>query len=294
MVILAASSGCTQNNWDEFAAFFKPKGDPVQPGGQRGRRTASRRADRSAGSNSRADAQQGPDDPAKDELDPQVFYRLELINEPSSAEAPPRVARLWFQSAPAGSAAKLIELLYVPIGTGGSEIQHYLVYQSSVMWTAAADIANAFDVRPADQIPARVSVNVNDTFRKAVAVAQIAMAPGKLNKPALDNAVELFNHVAVDESASPKLRWAAAVLAGRLLADFAFDPDAAAEYFYLAQGHAPDASVERMTALYYRAEIMRQTNRPQDAQPILDEITERFDAYADTNLYQRCQRLAMK
>jgi hypothetical protein len=185
-------------------------------------------------------------------------------------------------------------MLYVAVGVGGGSEQQYLVYQSASMWKAAGAMAAKLDVKMAAESSMGAPGGYEDAFRKGVALAMKALRPGRLDEAALNNAESCLKVAVVADAAPDKLRWAAAILAGKLLAELGFQFDQANTYYQLAEGYVPDGSLERMIALYHQADVLQQDGRSGDALPLLKGVVRDFAAHAETNVYQRCQRLAVK
>jgi hypothetical protein len=283
-VLLTCAAGCVDGG---RGSFFQ-SGEPVPPAR---RQTAAATQPRPA---TRPAATQPEKGSLVQENLPEAFLQVVLTNDPGTSKPPRDMTVIHLRLARADAAARLLEMLYVPVGAGGGTAQQYLIYQTPVMWKAAGEAAGFLDVRMAEQLVERPPLQYQEAFNTGVALAMRALRPGRLDVPSLTGAEECLKTAATADAAPARLRWTAAILAGRLLGDLASKSDEACGYFRLAEKHAPEGSVEKMTALHHQADALQQQGRRKEAAAILQRILTDFTMYHQTGLYQQCRRMAQE
>jgi hypothetical protein len=176
---------------------------------------------------------------------PDVFYQLYLLSEPSSQRAAPNTQRIQLANVPARAAAQIISQLYQPVGLGGGEKQTYLIYQDLDEWRAAQAAVALVDV------PTGGGTGLSRGVRSLIDVVNAGPMP---DREAVSAAHAAFSQAAADRSADSRSRWAAAMWDGKLSSEQLFDDTAAAAAFDTAIQLASPGSVERLAAMWARAE----------------------------------------
>lgn len=203
------------------------------------------------------------------------FRRLFLI---SGAKAPERgsadaIVRL--TQTTAESCARLLESLYVPTARLGSAEQSYLMFEESDAFDAARTFAAQLDAPI-------VKAAVNETdgpalFRSGVGMFYAVLDEGPLAARALiQGADQRLAEAADSSSLDGRLRWAAAILAGRLALDFRYDYEAAGRHFKKAAELSDDASIERMTARGWMADTLVKLGNETEARSVFESIVSEF------------------
>lgn len=175
---------------------------------------------------------------------PDVFYQLYLLSEPSSQRAAPNTQRVQLANVPARAAAQIISQLYQPVGLGGADRQTYLIYQDLDEWRAAQDAVRWVDVPPGGS-------GLSEGVRSLIEVVGAGPMP---DREAVSAAHAAFSQVMANRSADSRSRWAAAMWDGKLSSEQLFDDTAAAAAYDLAIQLASPGSVERLAAMWARAE----------------------------------------
>lgn len=135
--------------------------------------------------------------------------------------------------------------LYQPVGLGGGERQTYLIYQDLDEWRAAQSAVAWVDA------PSGGSTGLGRGVRSLIDVVGAGPMP---DREAVNAAHAAFSQVVGDGSADSRMRWAAAMWDGKLASEQLFDDTAAAASFDMAIKLSQPGSVERLAALWARAE----------------------------------------
>ena len=98
------------------------------------------------------------------------------------------------------------------------------------------------------------------------------LAPGGL----IQGADRRLAEAADSSSLDGRLRWAAAILAGRLALDYRYDYDAAGRHFEKAAGLSNDASIERMTARGWMADTFVKLGDETEARSVFESVVSEF------------------
>ncbi len=206
-----------------------------------------------------------------------AFYRLYLLGE--ETRDPPMRGEYHYslKQGDARACAALLGMLYVPIGCSGSDKERYLIYEQHDEFDAACKIVTRLDVAPP------TSVKTVDNAREPL-VSGIAAFLHIINAGAIvDRALmDQCEHRLAEAAHSPQTptpeRWAAAVFAGKLLADYRYDYAGARSYFTQARRFVASGSVEAMTADWWRADTWAQEGKLQQAEAAYERLVETYDA----------------
>ncbi|MBX3393918.1 MAG: hypothetical protein KF841_00980 [Phycisphaerae bacterium] len=207
------------------------------------------------------------------------FYHLYLIADGSRAgEVDRNEASVSFKHVNPRTAGALLEMLYVSMGRSGSSEEIYLLFEQPDEFQRALAFANRLDV---SSDPGGTS----DPWREGIVSLVALIEQGALVDRTLIEVCERQFAEVVDGTSSPvELRWAAAIFAGKVAADYRYDYPGARAYYMKAIRFAKADSIEAMTVEWWRADTFRQEGATTDANEAYDDL---LNAY--THLYPRSQ-----
>ncbi len=232
------------------------------------------------------DARSESPDPATrpDAVAPQ-FYQLVLLSEPSPLDTAPGVRMVRLRHGAARRLGHMLAMLYLPAGPTGSANRFTLVYPSAAEWAAAGRAADIFEqaLAGATSKPAG-----GVEFAAAAGAYDILASTGDRERAAAG--VEQLRRVAQDRGQKRWFRWAAGLLAGRIMADVLQDPPAAAQLFHIAGAAAQPGSLEQMSAIFAEAQARLAAGESGPARRLLTRAVSEFDAFRDTEVFVRARR----
>ena len=190
--------------------------------------------------------------------------------------------------------ASLLEMLYVPVGRSGSLAECYLLYGNFTEFERAAGFAATLDVR--SEPGAEAPIGAGGAFTTGVAqflrvVDQGAAVP----RSAIDSCERLLAQALQSFDLPPQQRWAAGILAGRLVSDFRYDYASARSYYRQAERVASPQSLENMTARWWQADSFLQEGKVEDGNEIYKSLLADFgEKSKDSQIIHRCQAALKK
>jgi len=92
----------------------------------------------------------------------------------------------------------------------------------------------------------------------------------------IQGAEQRLAQAADSSSLEVRLRWAAAILAGRLALDYRYDYDAAGRHFKKAAELCNDASIERMTTRGWMADTLVKLGNETEARSVFESVASEF------------------
>lgn len=230
--------------------------------------------------------------------DDRPFYRLYLENAGAEHEVEGGDVRIQLRRGHARTCASLLEMLYVPVGRLGSDETCYLIYEDPADFFAARDFAPMLDVGPGDA--AGASVGTGASLRAGIACFARVLEMGVSVEPSVVDAGERNLVQALQSVQLPATsRWAAGILAGRLVSEYRYDHATARSYYQQAENAAPGHDIERTTATWWTADAWIQEGSPQEALPLLRRIVaenagERPDAFIVRRADARIEELSRR
>lgn len=152
--------------------------------------------------------------------------------------------------APARIVAQIVAQLYLPIGLGGGEDQHYLIYQDVAENQAARGVVPLVDAAPGAD-PGGSQSELVRAMRMLILITQAGAAPPR---ESVQECRAILQRAVVGPDLEARSRWVAAMLSGRLASEQLFDYEAARLAYDEAAAHAAPGSVEMLATLWARAE----------------------------------------
>jgi hypothetical protein len=228
--------------------------------------------------------------PVEATAEPDELYRLELLSETAVAQTTGNISRLQVHHARASHLAEVLEMLLPGLGRGGTEQRYYLLYESKTVWSLAAHFAALLDAEPVDPGTVTAASTPEATFAAGVG---LILSSRRLSTEQVRRAETLLVAVAQAESAERSMRWASAMLAGRLLSEARFerfDFDGATEHFLIAQSYSQPTSFPQMVAVLARADMHQQIGQAGEAQKLRVRVMNEYANHADTNVYRRIRK----
>ncbi len=216
------------------------------------------------------------------------FYNLYLVPaDVAASDAPRNETRVRLDHASPQSCARILEMLYVPLGRSGSHEETYLIFEQREEFEKALQFATLLDVPPPGAEDSATNPGL-DAWQHAVGEWYAIVEAGAVVDDGRVSAAEKeFAAIAIGSKFDPLQRWAAGVFAGRLAAGYRYDFEAARGHYATARNHVPPESVEEMTAFWWRADTFIQEGRTRDAREAYEDI---LDAY--THLFPRSHIVA--
>jgi len=294
--ICLVCGGCQDVDWDREWQWWNPSSRRVRP-----TRTAYRPAPEQREKTPQArEAQPQPagrvapqQPPAPPEVVEGGLFRLELLSAPGELRRESNVSRLKLARTRAVDVAAVIEMLLPGMGRGGSDDRHYLLYQSETVWRLASHFAGLADVEPVEGLPGETPTSAPEAFGKGVGMVYAMLRPGRREAQRVLRAESLLNAAVQAETAERSVRWAAAMLAGKLLSAARFDQfdfEGARKHYLVAQTHSEPTSFPHMVALFARAKTYEQAGQPDEARKLHQRIAAEFVQLAGSSLYQQVRR----
>ncbi len=292
---LAWTGGCGEVEWNYESTWWQRPNRVVRPtSGPRASTTrpAHDRQDRPRTVAEPRTAVVAPGETPKTRKAPaggRPFYQLYLRSPSSSAETRPvesdaddgseeRGEHLYeLRNVSAGPCSRLLEMLYVPMGRSGGPTECYLLYENAQEFEAAVEFAPLLDITPATSAPAGLLDAA--AFEAGVALTLQALEQGAIvDRGLVDEAEKRLSTAAQSGTLPARQRWAAAVIAGRLVADYRYDFATARSHYRQAERAVATDSIETMTARWWQADAWVQEGRPKEARAIYAGILQSFDS----------------
>jgi len=192
------------------------------------------------------------------------YYQLYLLSDKPSPGPQRGEAHVRLNRATAQPCARLLEMLYVPLGRSGSSQECYLIYEQREEFEAARTLAPLLDLKP--DARATSTVGPEAAFKAGIAAMLWIIDQGAIVDRAVIDRCE--HHLAEASQAahlSRRKRWAAAVLGGRLLSDYRYNYGGARRDFNQALRLSKEGSIEAMTAQWWRADTFVQEGKTAQA-----------------------------
>lgn len=288
---LISLGGCSNVDWNWDSSWWKEQRRVVKPTtrpqsyrAQPERREASADQpkptsdERAASAGEATGASPAPPEqapqPAPRELPTAMrpFYHLYLVTSESSAGTERNEARVVFQKATPRLCGALLEMLYVPMGRSGSGNETYLIYEQR------EEFASAHEAAPRLDVAASVGEGAG-AWEQGVAGLQMLVSQGAVvDKGVIARAESSFASVVRGGAATTDQRWAAAIFAGKIAADYRYAYSDARAFFEEAMRLAKPESIEAMTAEWWRADTFMQESALSDANEAYDEILNNYTA----------------
>jgi len=219
------------------------------------------------------------------------FYRLYLL---SGTKSPPTDRRgehlLRLQRAGARTCASLLEMLYVPVGRSGGQDECYLLYENYDEFKAAAEFAPTLDEAPLET--ASSAVGAEASFRAGVALFLRIMGEGAIvDRGRVDECEHHLAEATQSTQLSPLRRWAAGILAGRLVSEYRYDYVGARSYCRQAERAAEIGSIEQMTSQWWQADVFIQEGKTDDAMAVYRSILAAQEGRGSSQIVRRSRAI---
>ena len=196
---------------------------------------------------------------------------------------------LELRRASAAACAALLEMLYVPAGRSGSLSECYLLYENFAEFEGAVGFAPNLDLTiPED---ASAAVGAKTAFEAGAAgFLRILELGAVVDQPFIAGCERNLAEAAQSAELSPQLRWAAGILAGRLVSDYRYDYAAARSYYRQAERAAAPKSLENMTSRWWLADTFLQEGKAGDADDLYKSLLADYEPkWKDSHIVRRCR-----
>lgn len=311
--------GCFDLEWDWDTWKWYPKEPttitkrrrvaPASTSEARRRPEAQRRETASSPDSHRRETASTSDAPRRSESKPPVrlgstpaslsgFYRLHLVSGPGSAtesveSAGQDMEMVQLAVAKASQVGRLLAELYPPLGPGGTEHRYYLVYQSPVAMRAAARLAVQLDVGT-EGMATGADLEPLEAFRAAVPMYYELTRRGGGSSTLSDEVVARLDLAAGSDQVADRLRWAAAMMAVRIHADYHADAAAQSEALATARRVVPADSFEAFLAGAALQQWYDDNAMNDQAEDLAKELVVQFQQFGGTAPYERCMHVAQR
>lgn len=217
-----------------------------------------------------------------------AFYHVYLVSGGTKPVDDPE-HRLQLNHAGARTCARMLEMLYVPVGRSGGATESYLLFENRDEFDAAWRMAPALDVPPLREAPA--TVGPEEAFRAGLGLLHHLLDSGAVVSTGLIEAGERrLVEGAQSESLPAVLRWASAILAGRIASEYRYDYATARSYYQQAQRLAGNDAIGVRTAQWWTADALAQEGQRKEAAAIYEEILESTDII-DSQIIRRSRAI---
>lgn len=217
-----------------------------------------------------------------------AFYHVYLTSGETKPVDDPE-QRLKLNHADARTCARILEMLYVPVGRSGSGTESYLLYENRDEFQAAQSLAPALDVPALREAPSTVGPEA--AFRAGVGLLLHILDSGAVVSTGLIEACERrLSEAAQSERLPTVLRWAAAILAGRVASEYRYDYATARSYYQQAQRLAGNDAIGIRTARWWTADTFAQEGQRRESAAIYEEILESTDII-DSQIIRRSRAI---
>lgn len=183
-----------------------------------------------------------------------AFYQLYFVSGATQSSESRGEFQVHVKDGSARAAGTLIEWLYPPIGRSGSRDDCYLLYENSNEFQAASQFS---------KLLSDGSTGLASELSSPVTMSYQLIDGGPVaDHDVIDKCVKAWSDVPSDKLPENQ-KWAAAIITGKLLADYQYDYAKARNFFTQAAQFVPDGSLEKKTALWWTAEAFsHEGNRP--------------------------------
>lgn len=271
--------GCDDIDWNWDASWWKPKRRIVHPRPVASSPPTTRPAESDAAP---------PPVLAEKYRRKSPFHQLYLLSGKPEGQAGRGDRSITLTHVSARACAGVLEALYVPTGRLGTLDESYLIFEEEEPFLAAAEFAPTLDISPRESSPPPEDPAA--MFESGVGLYYGVLANGALVDRTLVDACEhRLARAAQAKQVSEPNRWAAAVLAGRLAADYRYDDASARSYFRQAERNSADGSLEQMTARWWVADaLIRQGDQPAAAREY-ERIVESYPDRTESEIVRRAK-----
>jgi hypothetical protein len=276
LVLLAV--GCT----DPMLGLERPSAEPTldlatQPSARRQGRAAQPARTRTA----------SPQKPAQ-AVD---TFKLYLVRDASSVTSGPYAKVVVLRRAEPAKVIGLMDWLTEPSGQAGSGDRQFLVYADSAVLDWAADVAAMIDVRAA-AAPVATMPQGTDRLMQAVGALYASPAPTEIGRKAGASLAESLESYGT-EPGDPHRRWAACMLAGRLLEEVVGQRRGAVVCYDHAAQLAQQGSVAWLVARYRQANALHGSGSRSEARAIAQDIVKQAgQSYSRVRPYLQAEKIA--
>jgi hypothetical protein len=283
LLLLTWLCGCGRTEWNWDWAWWQSPSRVVRPSGsadagrpREGPTAASRPSGEPLLARKSDESESAP--PARDLMrsrqESRPYYQLYMVSSGAAREEHPDET-LNLRFAKARPCAVLLEMLCVPLGRSGNPEQCYLLYEDRNEFHEAQRLAPMLDVRAVSSPAA--PANPEEAFALGVGMMMTVVEQAAVVDNSLVNAaVKRLTEALQAESLDVDRRWAAGVLASRLMCEYKYDHGGARLLAQEAEAIAPALSLQQFTAMYWRADALMQDGKTAEAAALYQDINKRY------------------
>lgn len=276
-VVFVIACGCGRTEWNWDWAWWQSPSRIVPPSKTESDRPVSAATSRHSEAVEAAASAQ--DEPSREQFPTRQqqnrpFYQLYLVG-PDAEAGDQGDATVHLHFAKARPCAVLLEMLCVPLGRSGNPAKCYLLYEEKSELDDAIQIAPLLDIAAATA--PRSTSGPSESFDLGVGLMLTIVEQAAVVDATLVNAaVKLLTQAMQADSLDTERRWAAGVLASRLMCEFKYDHGSARLLAQDAESIAVPGSREQYTAMYWRADALTQSGKSAEATSLYQEIAKKY------------------
>lgn len=274
-LLILAPAGCGRMEWNWDWAWWRTPRRVVTPSHTTTQKASDQPDTQLLAQPTEPDRRRTPspaDELIRSKQEQRPFYQLYLLSRSESAGAERGEKRVALKFAKARPCATLLEMLCVPLGRSGNLDECYLLYEDRNEFDFAAELIGLIDCPAVDAAPALATPD--QSYAAGIGLMLTIAERGAVVEQALiESAEKRLAEALLSTTLSADRRWAAGVMASRLCCEYKYDYAAAIGYASQAQNLARDQSIQRFTAMYWRADALSHGGRAGEAAAIRGEIT---------------------
>ncbi len=181
------------------------------------------------------------------------FHHLYLLNDKADRDVRHGDVCIEMENLDAKTCAILLDKLYVPMGRLGGGGECYLIFEDPDEFEAAVQFAPTLDVVPPGE--GKAIIGADASFRSGISLFGRILGQGvNVDRSLVDQCEQHLTTALQSMQLSGLKRWAAGILAGRLVSEYRYDFGTARSYYRQAKQAAAARPVEKTTAEWWVAD----------------------------------------
>ncbi|MFH1418521.1 MAG: hypothetical protein ABII12_09595 [Planctomycetota bacterium] len=199
------------------------------------------------------------------------FYHLYLISDKAEEQVRHGDVCIELKNLDAKTCATLLDMLYVPMGRLGSGDECYLIFEDPGEFEAAVQFTPTLDIVPPGE--GEAAVGAPASLRSGIGLfGQIIRQGVEVDRSLVDQCEQQLTLALQSMRLSGLKRWAAGILAGRLVSEYRYDYETARSYYRQAEQAAAVMPVEKATAAWWVADSFVQEGNNAKAMEVYRRI----------------------
>jgi len=213
------------------------------------------------------------------------LYLLYLAGKGTSVPAGPYIRSVRLEAAAPAKAGWLVAWLTEPVGYGGGKDRQFLVYSDPLVWALGAEMGQLVDVGAAGGQAA-------GAWGKAIALLYASPETRLTDPSTLQGVLEALGPLCSEKAGSDSRKWAACMLAGRVLGHGLGRWREAAERFALAAEAGAARTEAWLVAAWAQAHALQEAGEKAEARAVAQRIVQRAaEKHKKACAYRRAEAL---